>query len=774
MSSIPKKKGKRKWRIPVIVVAVLAAIILIPRFLSPTHQGSATAPASTSNLRSATAETGSITSAVSGSGTLKSADAEEITVPSGVEIDTVFVSAGDQVVQGALLATVDRNSVLTALADIQSQLDDLDEELKDKADDKVSANVKAGVSGRVKLIYAEVGDGAAAVTARCGGLLVLSLDGKMAVTLPISDAVGIGDDVTVTLPDGSTEDGTVSEYTSDGMVVTLTDNGPVYGDTVSVTAKDEVDLGSGALYIHSPLTVTGYTGTVSSVKVKENEKVSASTVLIKLSDLGHTAEYNALLAQREELTGQIQTLTALYQNNTLTAPFDGTVQSVTSDAETTVSADASASAYAAGYSGFSMPTVSASRITLQSAPTTSEGSEQTPAEPAEAAQPQQPAEPLQPDQPVQPDQPAGTVSVPLVAAVTLTGGQMADYAGQFTLTLTGDGVSQEKVNDANGIVTFDPLAFGQSGTYLYQLTQKAGTDSSVRYDTETVYTIIIQVAAGADGKLTASVLPDTATLIFSNTIGTEQPAQAPSGGGDPSSAVIPDDLGDLSGYTGGSAVNFSGTGGLSGLSGVSGLSGTSVDTDSLAQAAASASSGSVSETTVLTLSPNDHMTVSVSVDELDILSVQKGQTASVTVDALGDVPISGTVTGIDTTGTASGGVTKYTIEVTIDKTEQMLANMNASVEIVIDKAENCLTIPEAALNQTGTRTFVYTGYDEATGTPSGEVEVSTGVSDGTNVAITGGLSEGDTVYYIYNDAGNAMNFGFYGGGPMGGRPGGQQ
>ena len=188
--------------------------------------------------------------------------------------------------------------------------------------------------------------------------------------------------------------------------------------------------------------------------------------------------------------------------------------------------------------------------------------------------------------------------------------------------------------------------------------------------------------------------------------------------------------------------------------------------DSLTQ---SLSSGSSSETTVLTLSPNDHMTVRVTVDELDILSVAKGQTATVTIDALNGEAFQGTVTGIDTNGSASGGVTKYTIEVTVDKTERMLSNMNASVEIVISQSEDCLLIPEAALNQSGTRTFVYTGCDEATGGPAGEQEVTTGLSDGTNVEITSGLSEGDTIYYSYNDAGYFPYYSFTAGSRAGGR-----
>lgn len=148
------------------------------------------------------------------------------------------------------------------------------------------------------------------------------------------------------------------------------------------------------------------------------------------------------------------------------------------------------------------------------------------------------------------------------------------------------------------------------------------------------------------------------------------------------------------------------------------------------------------------------MSVCVSVDELDILSIQKGQEAVVIIDALKTEPVTGTVTGIDTTGFSADGVTKYTVEITVEKTEQMLANMNASIAITVDQTDGCLMIPEAALSQTGNSIFVYTSYDEETGTLGGATEVVTGVSDGANVEIVSGLNENDTVYYSYSEAGS--------------------
>ena len=142
------------------------------------------------------------------------------------------------------------------------------------------------------------------------------------------------------------------------------------------------------------------------------------------------------------------------------------------------------------------------------------------------------------------------------------------------------------------------------------------------------------------------------------------------------------------------------------------------------------------------------MILSVSVDELDINSVAKDQEATITMDAIEDTSFTGTVTKVSSSASSSGnGVAKYTVQITIPKDEQMKSGMNASATIVIENRENVLTIPVNAIQEKGSQSFVYTSKD-ADGNLSGEVEVTTGLSDGDTVEITEGLSEGDTVYYI--------------------------
>lgn len=140
------------------------------------------------------------------------------------------------------------------------------------------------------------------------------------------------------------------------------------------------------------------------------------------------------------------------------------------------------------------------------------------------------------------------------------------------------------------------------------------------------------------------------------------------------------------------------------------------------------------------------MILSVNVDELDILSVTLNQEAEITFDAIEDQTFQGSVTKISNSSSSSGGVTKYPVQITIPKVDSMRIGMNASATITIENKEDILLIPMNALQEKGNKVFVYTSQDEE-GTLSGETEIETGLSDGTNVEVVSGLSEGDTVYY---------------------------
>ena len=85
----------------------------------------------------------------------------------------------------------------------------------------------------------------------------------------------------------------------------------------------------------------------------------------------------------------------------------------------------------------------------------------------------------------------------------------------------------------------------------------------------------------------------------------------------------------------------------------------------------------------------------------------------------------------------------------LEKSEEMLEGMNASVRIETESTGSSVTVPAAALTEQDGKTYVYTVYDEKNDELSGLTEVQTGISDGITVEITEGLEKGQICYYRY-------------------------
>lgn len=499
-----KKKRRRIVRTVLILLAVLAAGAVVGvRYLR--RQVTTQFASSAQEVLSAAAERGSVSTVVSGSGMLTNVDTETVSVPSGVEVTETLVAYGDQVAEGDLLATVDMASVRSAMSALQEEIEALDEEITSAQGDKVSTAVTAGAPGRVKAIYAEKGTLVEDAMVEYGALAEISLDGYMAVDVE-TDALQAGDSVTVTLSDGKTVGGSVERVVNKTATVLVTDNGPANGDTVTVAAQDGTVLGTGSLYIHNSLKVTGYAGTVSAVNASLNQTVYASSRLLTLTDTATSASYDALLRSRSKKEETLLELLQLQRNGGLTAPISGSVYSV------------------------------------------------------------------------------------------------------------ADLDSEETVTD------------------------------------------------------------------------------------------------------------------------------------------------------IVVLSPDVSMSVTITVDEADILALSLGQTAEVTVSSIGDTALSGVVTEIDKTDSSGS----YTAVVTLDKVSGMLPGMTASVNVRVEGVDDAILIPVDALHQTSTGYYVYTSYDEETQTFGGKTDVVPGLTGSQYVEIKSGLNEGDTVYYTKTQSAADL----FGGMGFGGMPGG--
>ena len=524
MANSRKKNRRRKTLFTMLtILAILIAgaavgVKLLKQQVTETYGSK-----SSTDAQKAVVTVGSINTTISGSGILVAQETTDVSLPRSVSLRALCVAEGDTVAAGDALAYLDLTSIMTAMNDLQDQLEELDSDIADAAKENVNSVMKSTVKGRIKALYCQSGDSVLSVMYEHGALMTISLDGHMAVDIP-AKGLAAGDSVTVTLSDGSVYPGTVDKIEENKAIVLITDNQPLLGDEVTVTDEEGRNLGDGPLYIHQPMNITGYTGTVSRLAVAENSVVGQNRVLLYLTNTVFSANYNALLQQRAQLEEDLNQLISLYKTGVVHAPLAGKVESILEEPE--------------------------------------------PVEEAEASD----------------------------------------------------------------------------------------------------------------------------------------------------------------------------------------------------------------EWTIAVLRPQEKMIVTASIDESNILAVELGQNASVTISSISEDPFTGEVTAIEKTGTSNSGVTSYTVEVTLDRTKKMLPNMSATVAIRIEGVDNALLLPEDAVTRTRSSAYVYTSVNETTGELEGMVEVKTGLTGGGYIEITEGLKEGDTVYYIKKQSNDFNSFmgGFNGNGRNGnsGRNGG--
>ena len=321
MDKTTKKRIKRylSW-------ACMAGIVVLLTVMPLMAKNEAQKDGPQASVLSATVETGSITSVLHGGGTLEDEDVEDVIIPTGVKITGFLVKNGDMVKEGDPVAMVDKTSVMEAITSVNETLDFLREKLEDGRDEKVDSTITAVPGGRVKKIFAKEGESVQDVMLRDGALAVLSIDSMMAVRFETASTLATGENMDVTLENGTTVTGRVESNLDGVVVVTVEDEGYEIGQTVTAEG-----LGTGTLYIHNAWKATGYTGTISKVHTEEEKNLSAGATLFTLDDREFEGQLQHRANQHREYEALLQTLLKLYESGTIDAPCEGVVSGVDQD-----------------------------------------------------------------------------------------------------------------------------------------------------------------------------------------------------------------------------------------------------------------------------------------------------------------------------------------------------------------------------------------------------------------------------------------------------------
>ena len=684
-----KKSQIKKIISWVLIVCIVALLAFLPIIAANEEQASGPQ----ASILKTKAELRNISTVVLGGGNLIADDMVAVTIPAEVKVKEYLVDNGDIVEEGQPVAKVDRVSVMAAITQVQDAMEQLQKSMNKISSDTDSGKVTATAGGTVKVIYGSVGEDVQDVMLRDGALAVLSLDDMMAVRVNRNTNLVGGDTVCVTLSDGTEVDGRVESNLEGVLTVTIDDEGFAIGEAVKVTTVDGDRIGSGELYVHSPWNVIAYTGTISRVRVTEGKTVSAGYRLFDLKIEGHTAQFDAMSSQHRKYEDMMLELFKMYQSETVLAPKAGQITGVDKDGVFMLSGTAGEWKLTFLANG---PNNDENTYTNYVGQVTQVGSDG------------------------------------LVMKMNPWPFSVEDYKNLSGVNLSVEQMTQSTIYSGTApIYELKPVT--STGTESQPAEGENATppaDSSTTMEWVQVYGVSagdILLFAGANGTGVVWIVRVGHSSISDPTTPTNPttPEGGQQGGGRPNAG-------------GGGGMPSVGGSGMPGMGGGTAQQGTN-------------ESYTLDTVTIASVTPQERVTIQMTIDELDISKLYVGQAADVTVEALPGQQFSGVITEIAASGENEGGNSKFAVEVTLDKIDDMLPGMRASVSVVLATSESVICIPVAALIESGTKTQVYIGYDEDAGAFVNPVTVTTGVSDGEYVQILTGLQEGDEVHYPYYD-----------------------
>ena len=689
-----KNKKRRK---KVIALALVLCLVVTTAGITINKKNKSNAKES--KAISATVKTGTIKESVSGTGTISYADSTDIVVPADLEMSEILVSEGENVKKGTLLATVDETSLDVCIYDVKEAISDLDSTITSEQSSTTTKYITADVSGTVEKVYVKSGDDIADVMIENGALLLIK-NGSETIKVIGSDGVVSG----INVSEGDTVSSTTKVLTIESEAQS--------GDYLQAI-KDREELVSILEILLSIKknggVVAATDGVVAAINITDNSKSSGKDSSSEGTDVTSNDSSSDNSKDVTDVEGSINTIEAV----TMTYLSQGTC-----DDSGSVVSDNSSLEYSYGTADNSG--ASADRIQILKELKAGAGRIEGTTKDMEYA-----------------DKEDAEV--------------WTECTDEYTEVSKGTWYVRYKTTDSEKA----------SESVEIKVTEEASDSSVEGSDSESSSTSSAGKSSLADsttdstGKSSSADSTTDSTgkssSADSTTDSTGKSSSADSTTNSTSKSSSVDSSSGKSSSTGSSSSGSSGKSSSTGSSS-SGSSGKSSSSSSSSSGGSSNDTSVVSTVSAFTIAGGDKMLVTMNVDELDILSMKEGLSAEVTLDAVENETYEGTITTVCGTTNSSDKTAQYSVEITFDKTDEMLSGMNASVAVIVEEASDVMTVPLVAVSDEGRSSYVYTGYDEKTGELTGKTEVTLGMSDANNVEIKEGLSEGDLVYYIMQES----------------------
>lgn len=151
-------------------------------------------------------------------------------------------------------------------------------------------------------------------------------------------------------------------------------------------------------------------------------------------------------------------------------------------------------------------------------------------------------------------------------------------------------------------------------------------------------------------------------------------------------------------------------------------------------------------TTIATVADMNDLIFRGNIDETEVGRLHEGMPVKITLGALQDMEFQAELEYISPKGVEENGANQFEIKAAIRVPDSVTvrSGYSANAEIVLQRVQNVLTIPESCVEFSGDTTFVYVLTQSAPQQFTRQ-QVTVGMSDGINIEVKTGLEEGKQV-----------------------------
>ena len=152
-------------------------------------------------------------------------------------------------------------------------------------------------------------------------------------------------------------------------------------------------------------------------------------------------------------------------------------------------------------------------------------------------------------------------------------------------------------------------------------------------------------------------------------------------------------------------------------------------------------------TTIATVANMNDLIFRGNIDETEVGRIHEGMPLKLTIGALQNLTFNAILEYISPKGVETNGANQFEIKaaISVPDSVQVRSGYSANAEIVLQRANKVLAVPESTVEFKGDSTFVYIMTDSVPEQKFQRTQVTTGMSDGIKIEIKKGVTANDKI-----------------------------